>query len=338
MTGTQMPEIDWYDVRKDLLGVNLLIAIGGRGIGKTYSALDWLQEDGKNMLYIRNQLDEIIISCTYKGNPFKKLNRDKGYNYTFEKSGGMYNIIDINDEGEKIDRGLGIALSVAGKVKGFDLSDIDAFVYDEFIPDPDLVLRFNPGEAFLRFYETVARNREILGENPLKGILLSNSEDIRSEVLVALGIADKVELMARQGIKKMTVPEKGIRIVLPEAPELMKRKMETALYKAAADNTAFIEKNIENKFTGASFQHVKKRKLSEYTGVCGYEGLYIYRHKSRNEYYVCESRADVDVYTALDTKDLFLRRWWPYRDLMLNGTFIYSSYGVKARIKNLFKL
>lgn len=336
--------IDWYDVRNDIEDerITFLIVIGGRGIGKTYSGLDWLQEFS-NMLYLRNQLEEIQFCCTEKGNPFKKLNADKGYSYTFEKTKGLYNILELrNIEGEnepkKIDRGLALPLATVGKVKGFDFSDYGAFAYDEFIPDPTVMMRFNAGQAFLSFYETAARNREILGEPPLKGIFLSNATTIQSDVLAALGVQDTVEFMVRQGLKKLTLPERRIKIVLPECKLLQQLKAETSCYKAAGKDSEFARFALKNEFTKMSLQNVKKRPLMEYNPVCAYDDLFIYKHKHRNEYYVTTSFANVERYTSLDTSELFKRRFWIYKDLMLDGTFIYSSYMVKMQFLSIFNL
>lgn len=335
-------DIDWYDVRDDIQDprVNLLIAVGGRGIGKTYSALEWLK-GFENMLYIRNQEDEIKLCCTHKGNPFKRLNRDKGYKYTFLKKQGLYNIIDeaeLTEDGLPRDRGTAVAMTVSGKVKGFDFSDSDAFVYDEFIPKKGTVIRGNLGDNFMEFYETAARNREILGEGALKGVLLSNATTIESPILEALNVQDCVERMLKEGLKKMTIPQRKIKIVLPDCPKLKAMKAETTIYQAAGRDSRFARYALDNEFTSMSLQNVVKRKVSEYIAVCAYEDLYIYRHKSRAEYYVCTSHADVERYTENDTKALFTRRWWIYKDLFLDGTFKYSSYTVKRKFLTIFNL
>lgn len=331
----------FYDIRQDLSpDIHFLVVIGGRGIGKTYSALDWLQEE-PNMLYVRNQADEIKLCCTYKGNPFKTLNKDKGYSYNFETCKGMYNIYKettVDGEIVKEDVGTGLSLATTGKTKGFDFSDSTRIVWDEFIPDPDLVLRFDEGDAFLRFYETVNRNREILGNPPVQVVMLSNATQISSRALYSLRIADEVERMVRNGIRKMTIPQRGIRIVLPDATQLRELKEETALYKAAGKESKFSRNALNNEFTTMSLQNVKKRKLIEYKAICAYENMYLYKHKHRNEIYVCSSYADVEVYTELDTKELFLRRFFSLRDAMLNGTFVYETYQIKKRFLELFKL
>lgn len=325
----------FYDIHKDFTpDINILIVIGGRGIGKTYSGLQWLIKSNR-MLYVRNQADEIQLCCSDIGNPFKSINRDFGFEYEFVKKGGMYRIYEGPEEKTEY-RGIGVSLATAGKLKGFDLSDVDRLIWDEFIPDPDLVIRFDEGQAFLRFYETVARNREILGKEPLKALLLSNATQISSRALHAFGVADLVENMVRHGIRKATLPAKKIKIVFPVQEELMKLKENTALYQASGKDSKFARNAINNEFVDMSLRNVKKRKLVEYIPLCAYEDMYIYKHKHRKEMYVCSSYADVEVYTELDTKNLFIRRFFEMKDEMLNGTFIYATYQIKKKFLSLF--
>lgn len=323
------PRINWY------------VFIGGRGIGKTYSGLDWLQED-EGMLYVRNQESEIKLCATPNGNPFKKLNKDKGYTYDFYPSKGLHKITALIDNpeepGEKIEvqRGLAVPLATAGKLKGFDFSDSKRIVWDEFIPDPDLVVRFDEGQAFMRFYETVNRNRELLGEEPVPVVMLSNATKISSNALYALGIAEEVEMMVRKGLKRRTIRSRGIRIIIPDLPSLREAKAQTALYRAAGRQSKFSRHSLDNQFVNMSMDNVVKRKLIEYRPVCSYDDIYIYLHKSRPEFYVCYKHHDGEHYTSLDTQQLFLRRFFDLRDAMLDGTFKYESYQIKVRFLNIF--
>lgn len=323
------PDINWY------------IFIGGRGIGKTYSALDWLQEDD-GMLYVRNQADEIKMCATPDGNPFKKLNKDKGYTYDFLPSKGIHKITSLTTNTEspeemiEVQRGMAVSLATAGKFKGFDFSDINRIVWDEFIPDPDLMVRFDEGQSFLRFYETVNRNREIIGEPPVPVVMLSNATNLASNALYALGIADEVEMMVRRGISRRTIKNRGIRIVIPECKELMEKKAQTTLYRAAGRTSKFARHSLDNQFVDASMENVVKRKLVEYIPVCSYDDIYIYMHKSRPEYYVSYKHHDGEHYTSLDTQQLFIRRFFDLKDAMLNGTFKYESYQIKVRFMNIF--
>ena len=74
----------YYDIRKDCKSdMPFKIIIGPRGCGKTYSVLDYMQEQSKEdskFMYIRREGTEIDSCSTEYGNPFKSLNLDKKYN------------------------------------------------------------------------------------------------------------------------------------------------------------------------------------------------------------------------------------------------------------------
>lgn len=329
----------FYDVRNDLSpNINLLIVIGGWGIGKTYSALRLLHEQEK-MMYIRNQATDLDLSIDPEGNPFKRLNKDLGWNVWLERHNKICQILESNPqepEADPVVRGVAIALTTSRNLKGFDMSDYTLAVYDEFIPDQGVTLRVNEGNAFVRFYETVARNREILGEEPFKCILLSNATQIASNVLIALGLEDIVERMVRNGQKKVTIPQKGIRIVMPQMEKLKELKSQTAIYKAIGSKSKIAQHALNNHFTDMSLQYVAKRKLSEYIGRDCYEGMYVYKHKSRNEFYISRSHCDVEQYTKTDSFILFKQKYWFLRDRMVDGTFIYESYQIKRQWYEVF--
>lgn len=335
--GTQKNKL-YIDVRDEMADdrINFLFIISPRGAGKTYTGLQWAKERG-NFLYIRNQADEADLCCTAKGNPFKKLNHDFGWDIQFEVNKKLYDIADYTS-GERVDIGTGIALSTSAKMKGFDMFDVESFVYEEFIPEQGVRMMVNEGEAFARLYETVARNREIEGRAPLKAVLLSNATQINSRVLSTFRIEDVVERMIIYGQRKVTIPERGIKVFMPEVKQLTELKAQTALYKAIGRDSGYARHALNNEFTMMSLQFVKKRKLAEYTPMCAYDDLYIYRHKSRPEFYVSRSSASVERYTSMDTDSLFKRRFYPYKDLMINGTFIYESYQVKREFLDIFKL
>lgn len=292
------------------------------------------------MLYIRNQATDLDLSIDPEGNPFKRLNKDFGWDIYLERHNKICQIVERmnpqDPEDVPITRGVAIALTTSRNIKGFDMSDYTLGVYDEFIPDEGVTLRTNEGNAFVRLYETIARNREILGEEPFKCILLSNATQINSRVLVALGLENRVETMVRTGQKRLTIPEKGIRIVMPQQEKLKELKAQTAIYKAIGKNSKIAQHALNNHFTSMSLQYVAKRKLSEYKGLDCYEGMYIYKHKSRIEYYISRSHCDVEQYNATDSFMLFKKKYWFLREYMVDGHFIYESYQIKRQWYDVF--
>lgn len=328
----------YYDIRADLAPwVKFLIIIGGRGIGKTFSSFELLTTlSDINPFYVRTIREEIELSCTTHGNPFKEFNRKKNKNFGFEKEQGFYVMKDFNKEKEEQKIGLGISLASTAKVRGMSFPECEYILWDEFIPKKNLVVRFNEGFEFKDFYETVNRNRELEGREPVHAILLSNSNDIRSKTLIEFGIDADVEQMVRHGINRRSFPSKGIRVVLPDTSEFEAYKSKTALYQAGGGS--YNDMALKNKFTDVSFVNVGKRKLSEYKIECAIDDMYVYRHKHFEQYYVTHSRADCERYTTKDSKMLFVRRYYMMRDEMLDGTFVYETYAIKTAFRELFNI
>ena len=70
---------------------------------------------------------------------------------------------------------VGIALSVVANIRGIDFSDYDYILFDEFIPSDGERPIKREFEAFLNFYETVNRNRELEGKPAVKCFLIRAS-------------------------------------------------------------------------------------------------------------------------------------------------------------------
>ena len=98
--------MEWYDIRKrsDRLRA-VSIVIGGRGIGKTYSALSFLLDTGKPFLYLRNTDKQMSLCASAFGNPFKKVAQwfmKKEVPVTYTIHTGSYSIKPLMSEIENI--------------------------------------------------------------------------------------------------------------------------------------------------------------------------------------------------------------------------------------------
>ena len=75
-----MSENFYFDI-KDRSAMPFQVYIGGRGIGKSYSALRQLALDipsDEKWIYMRRTGKEIEACSTEFGNPFKTINKDFG--------------------------------------------------------------------------------------------------------------------------------------------------------------------------------------------------------------------------------------------------------------------
>lgn len=321
--------MEWYDIRKRSVKLRpVSIVIGGRGIGKTYSALSFMMETGKKFLYLRNTDKQMSLCASAFGNPFKKVAADQGRDVVMKAAGEIY----VVKEGEDV-IGYGAALSTFENLRGVDLSDVEFVVFDEFIENRKL--SFKQGSAFLNLYETINRNRELEGRPPLICILLSNAQRLSNPILAELGLIPVIENMIRTGERLRITREYYIE--LPES-SVSAEKAATALYRLAA-GSRYADEALKNEFANDSFFNVGKRPIQEYRPLCALDDIYIYRHKSGNQYYCCRSRAEVQEFDSADHGALFGRVYGPrLRNAYSAGNLYFSEFTIKCELVEKLKL
>lgn len=327
----------YYDIRSRLSRLKAInIIIGGRGIGKTYSALSFMLEQPEPFIYLRNTDVQMQESASVFGNPFKRLNKDLGRCVSLDAEKRHYLITEQPPEEDKKIIGYGSALSTFSNLRGVDLSDCRWGVFDEFIERR--TLSFKQFDAFAGFYETVNRNREIQGEEPFKVILLSNSQTLQNDILAGYGLINKITEMIKNGERIFS--NRDIYLELPTV-EISALKKDTANYRLIAGSGAAREA-LENEFTYDSMSGVGSRPVNEYIPVCLYNNkgdcITFYRHKSKGTLYAA-ARFDwsCKVYDA-DKYLLFLREYGlTFKEYYIRGRIEYDSYETKIKVENLLK-
>ena len=319
------------DFSKDCL---LYIYIGGRGIGKTYSALKYIMENDIRFIYLRRSQKELDICASDAGNPFKKLNTDLHKAYTI--NGGDIPIVTEEDcNGEVKLKGYALALSTFSNVRGADFSDVEIIIYDEFIPQKtNRCFIRHEWDGLLNLIETVNRNREVEGEKSIKVVMLTNSTDIESDILAESGLIPVIEHMQRKGQEKYTDRSRGIFVRLCKAG-ISEFKRNTALYKLAGESE-FTSHSLENEFSYDTAYDIKNNiKISEYIPIAMYENTTIWKHKSRCEYYVNRIRADVPKYRR-ENKGMFKRILYPQlKEAQLSNSLFYDSHMTKKTLADV---
>lgn len=284
-------ENGYLDMAK-IIGMKIpfIFIVGGRGVGKTYGAIKYvLENDITFMLSRRTQMQADIISSPDMS-PLKTPCDDLGIKYTCEPIIKNCSGIYIEDStGEISLRGYTTALSTMSSIRGFDSSDVTLWLYDEFIPERHERALKLEGEGFLNAYETINRNRELVGRDPLKCVCMSNSNDIGSPIFETLALMEIVEKMEHKKQEIYTNVERGITIILPRNSPISEKKKQTALYKAVPKDSRFIEMSIGNTFEIESC--IQSRPLNEYKLLVSIGSVNVYAHKSNSgEYYVSQHR------------------------------------------------
>lgn len=328
------------------------IFIGGRGIGKTYSALSGATDPMRKDKFIfmrRTQAELELLLDTERGegvNPFKAINKD------FDRNIGMRSIVknmagvyhrEQNEENGKLIHfgqpiGYGIALTTIASMRGMDFSDCSDLIYDEFIPEKHVRKIHGECDALLNAYETINRNRELAGLPPINLWLLANSNDIYNPIFVGLGLVAEAERMKRRGDSHKYMKERGLAIhILPAKASFVEKKSQTALYKLTK-GTLFYDMSLGNDFAYNDFSLVTYRKLTGYTPVCALDNAYVYRKKGDSEYYVCYAPARCPTFKSAEAQDVIRFRQqfgcllYPF---FVSGQLYFESYELKEKILSL---
>lgn len=276
-----------------------VFCVGGRGTGKTYGALhDAVEEHSGHFQLMRRTQTELDNISSDVNSPFKVLNKDFGYDITVKAHKNFAGIYRKDDEMI----GQMVALSTVANIRGFDSSDIDLCIYDEFIPEAHKAPIKNEHLAFLNYYETVNRNRELAGQAPLKIRCFSNANDIMNPLIVGLGLVTPLAKMRKKKRDIYIDCERGyVLIDLINSP-ISKQKEQTALYKFAGEGD-FADMSLKNEFKSVLTEPVS-RPLREYTAQVFVGEIGIYKHKSNGRYYVSETKSGTaaQTFTVTDTE------------------------------------
>lgn len=258
---------------------------GGRGTGKTYGALKFFTERNIKFIYLRRTQTQIDTVCIPEFSPFKAIDNDTGVFHAAKKlSKHTVGFYIADDEGKPSGNPVcvGVALSTIAAIRGFDASDYDCILYDEFIPELHERKIAHEDSALFNAYETINRNRELSGRPPLKMIGLANTNTINNSVFTGFELVSVAEKMKAQG-REIGQKEKHTLIDTFNSP-ISKEKENTALYKSVSG--AFRDMAISSKFSTISGSRIEPKRIAEYIPVVTVGEITVYRHKSRDELYI----------------------------------------------------
>lgn len=328
--------------------------IGGRGIGKTYSALRNTRIDEKNeiiipnefqkFMYVRRMGKEIEMCASSTSNPFKRINRDYNIDVYAEYSRKdgyalFYDGILENDDTPKTPVGYGVALSTFAGLRGVDFSDVDVIIFDEFIAESHVRRIKNEGKVFLNMYETINRNRELQGDKPVTVLLLANSISLASGILLEMGAVPTIAAMITRGQSRATIKERGLYVELIDSKALGEIKSQTALYKLT-QGTDFSKEAIMNEFTHDNLNLAKKVVINEYKPIFNFNDTFTYyKHKAREEFYLAKRVDKASVqFSGADIDRLEAAFALSYERQVLTRTLFFDDYATKLVFDSIFDL
>lgn len=337
--------LDFRQIVDDEYPIALLI--GGRATGKTYGALEhgklYFDECCRPFVYMRRTQKKADLVATDVFNPFRPLNRDKGWSvYPSQIAkgvNGFYNMVDTEDGRRPVGDPVGIiaALSTFSNLRGIDGSNVDIVYLDEFIKEDTEKAIKNESFALLNVYETLNRNRELTGEPPLKMVCMSNSNAIDNDIFVGLGLVQHAEKMILTGKNQFYLPDRHIALYnLTDSPISVK-KAGTTIYQADQGGR-FTDMAIRSKYADYDPVGVKSEPIIEYKMLCKIGELCIYKHKSDTKYYCTfhqSGTAPEYAFTDVD-KIRFLRKYDHLWNAYLSGKMSFETFYCKKLFENVF--
>ena len=268
------------------------IIVGGRGTGKTFGFLEQLRLDNPRpfLLMRRTQVQADLISNP-RFSPLLALDRVRGCHTLTKKInkyiGGIYEA-EVNKDGtmEAYGPPLGYtaALSSIHNVRGYS-ADVDDIIFDEFNPEKGerqtISDEFN---SFRNAYETLNRNRELEGRDPIRVWMLSNSNTLGNPYFIGLRIVEQVDKMIRKGQEVWKDPERGLMVVNLAASPISEKKAATALYRLTGQDE-FTGMALGNEFSQEARSRTGSIPLRELIPLVQIGELQIYRHKGGRQLY-----------------------------------------------------
>ena len=348
----------YYDIRDDLKlypDAWCYLVWSKRGPGKTYSTLRMCIEDKKKFVFLKRTKEDIDLLCANKKgvnfdlSPFVPLNRDFGWHIRPVKiQKGIAGFYKANDEGEPCGDPVGyaVALSAASDVKGFDLSECDYLIFDEFIPKAYEIIKRNEGDALLDIYMTVSRDRIIRGRGELKMICLANATSMNNPTFNILDVTDIVADMDVYD-KEYTYQEDRkimMHYIHMNAADLPEEKSGIEL---AMTGTEWYEMSFGGHFAYNDFSSVKHQRMKGYAPYVSYiykkKQVFIYRKDGY--YYACYSKNNkcpvFNLARENEQKRFFDEYIWEFREACIEDKMQfthYTMYDLVINYKKIFKI
>lgn len=297
-------------------GLPFLFVVGGRGTGKTYTALKTVKEDGIKFFFMRRTQAQADLISKPEFSPFKALNTDLCWDVGIKSISKYNGAFYDNAEAGGLPIGYTGALSTMSNVRGFDSQDVQLLIYDEFIPERHERPIKNEGAALLNAYETINRNRELQGRKPLQMLCMANANDLSNPIFLELGLVGKAERMKRKGQEVSIDQRRGIGIFMLSNSPISGAKKDTALYRLTT-GSEFERMALENDFAEREYSEVKHRPLQEYRPEVAVGELCIYSHKTTGRLYVSTHVSGSPPTYTSGEQDLkrFRRSWgWIYQE------------------------
>lgn len=351
-----MNSIKYYNVGEDIEQFPdawMIVAWSKRGAGKTYGALWYALEHDKTVLYIKRTMDDVdlLMSGDEFGadmSPYAPINRDKHTNIHPVKLrpgfGAFYNFVDDKPEGKPVC--YVFSLSAVHKFKGFDMSDCDYMIFDEFIPQLSERRNINEPNLLLDLYMTCSRDRVLREKDDLILMLFANATEIASPITNGLNLTDEIADMTNKKEEYRYSLDRGILLhfLLPEKYAYKKGK-QSKIEKAMKD-TKWGRMAFEGEFAYNDFSNIDRVNMKHLRPIAALSYnknfYYIYFNQHKQMFYMCSvSSGKFTKHYDLDTDNGYKSFYRDYvfslQEKTINGIMSYERYTMYDLIMNYKK-
>ena len=313
-------------------GAAFTMVVGARGVGKTYGIMKYCIEHDIPFIYLRRLKTQLELCASVDGNPFNKLNTDLEMNIRPQNTRAGVVFAD----GEKT-IALGVALSTVANVRGFDYSRFNMIIFDEAIAsdgERPIPKEFN---VFLNFYETVNRNRELSGQDPVRCILLGNANRLTNPYFSGWHFMKTALNMIRGRQMVWFSADRSRMMIMLLDSRISNRKKDTALYKNAGKD--FTMMALDNAFR-TDGTNIRSMPIREFNHLVSIGDIGIYRHKSERLYYVSFLTRGENTYEAYGMGlKMFQQDFYNLRLFYLVNKIVYfENYEAELIFRELFGL
>lgn len=315
--------------------------VGGRAIGKTYGALYEALRLGLKIIYMRRTQAQTDLINRAEFSPYKAIMRDHPEYSIITDSITKYNAgIYRTTEGEEKSNndliGYTAALSTFSNIRGFDASDCDVLIFDEFCPESHERLIKNEASAFLNCVETISRNRELTGKPPLKVICLSNSNQLGNPLFVELRLVRICERLRNQGEDLYLNQKRGVAVLMPHDSPISRAKKETSLYRLAGERSEFGQMALGNEFVTEGFSESKSMALKALIPMVTVGKITIYKSKADGKKYYCSEHRTGNAPVFQDNDIDMIRFHNNYswvRDVYISNKILFEDHSAEILLK-----
>ena len=336
--------VDVASIKEAALTFNIII--GGRGTGKTFGFLEDVRYlHPTRFFFMRRTKVQADLIGNPEFSPFRPVDKKHGAISCISKIKNCQGVSGVYDgemqsDGTAEPKGPPVgyigALASIHNVRGFSL-DVDEMILDEFNPEPGERPIKNEFDVFRNAYETINRNRELEGRDPLRCWLLSNSNQLGNPYFVGLRVVEIVDKMIQRGQSIYRDERRGLMIVnLVDSP-ISAAKATTALYRLSDDDN-FSRMALGNQFASESRSKTGSYPLQELIPIVRIGELQIYRHKgSHNLYGSTHLSGNPDSYQTDDGSIArFRARYgWLWIDYM-NDRILWQNYVAELLFRRFF--